>query len=112
MKRIIKALRYQMNYKDFKEENYYNETWESAIWSLYNRKNNGYGKIKSIDVGQRGRDNNGFYQNYVQVITTIDADLDEWLETLGYVFQKDEINLLEYQVEWDENIDEVIADFD
>lgn len=112
MKRIIKALRYQMNYKDFNENNNYYETWESAIWSLYNRKNYGYGKIKSIDVGQRGRDKNGFYQNYVQVITTIDADLDEWLETLGYVFQKDEINLLEYQVEWDENIDEVIAYFD
>lgn len=112
MKRIIKALEYQMNYKDFKEDNYYNETWESAIWTLYNRKNNGYGKIKSIDVGQRGRDNNGFYQNYVKIIATLDADLDEWFEKLGYVFQKDEINLLEYQVEWDENIDEVIADFD
>lgn len=106
----IKAIEYVMNYKDFNEK--YGD-WDTAIWHLFNAKNN-WSEVLMLDVLQGCRDENGFYPNFVKLVVTKDGriDWDAYLKGLGYGFKKSEINLIKVIIEWNEGMDEVIAEFD
>lgn len=109
----IKAVEYICGYKSFKKEEGYN--WTSAIWDLFNFKNTwSNSSIIKLDVNQFGKDDNGFYENYIDLIVSVDSkvDWDEYLSGLGYGFTKHDITVMKYIVDWDENIDEVVVEVD
>ena len=109
-KEKVKAVEYTMGFKDFRGTN---EEWTNNIWLLFNCKNS-YSHVLKLDVLQGSRDENGFYPNFIKLIVKDDGmvDWDGYLSGLNYGFKKANITLLKIEVEWDEGLDEVIADFD
>lgn len=108
----VKAIQYTMNYSDF-DESRGGQRWCEAIWDLFNAKNT-WGADIQIDVRQHGRDANGFYENYISLIVfgKSNFDWDYYLNRLGYGYKKQEITVLKIIARWDEDLDEVIAEFD
>jgi len=114
-KEVFKAIVYECNFKDFSKDVTKDGTpihdWSEALWHLLNAKNT-YNAVLKLDVLQRGKDENGFYQNYVYLLVEEDSDIDwdGYLKYLGYGFSKSEVNLCRYILEYDEKIDDYLLE--
>ena len=117
-RKIFKAIAYECNYKDFSKEALADGkricSWSDSLWSLINAKNTWTSSVLKLDVLLRGKDELGFYQNYVYLLVKKDSPIgwDEYLKSLGYSFTKQEVNVAAYTVEWDEKIDEYLLEVD
>ena len=105
-KEIIKAFAYECNYKDFSKATNKDGKpiydWGEAVWSLFNAKNAYTSSVLKLDVLQRGKDDNGFYQNYIYLLVKEDSDIrwDDYLKSLGYGFTKDTVNVEKIILDW------------
>ena len=88
---LIEATVYECNYKDFSKATTKDGTpiydWSNAVWSLYNTKNGYSNAVLKLDILQRGKDENGFYQNYIYLVVRRRSEYmwEEYLKSLGYV---------------------------
>lgn len=108
-KEQVKAVEFICKYSDFTGDD-----WNGALWELYNGINTYGWKAIKLDVRQLGRNESGFYENYVNLIVPVD-NADRWakmLDVLGYGFTREEITVLKYIVEYNPDIDEVVAEID
>lgn len=110
----LKGMQYTMTYSNYRTENVNGLKWGDAIWELFNTKNMGYRDVYQLDVLQAGKNDYGFYENFIRLTVPVEDQQiwDDYLWRLGYGFKKDEVTLLRILVEWDEGIDEVVAEFD
>ena len=114
MQERLEAIEYTMAFHHFREENVSGYKWSEAIWELFNIKNMGIREVYKLDVRQAGKDATGFYENFI-VLTVPREDQkiwDDYLWRLGYGYNRYDVTLLRITAEWDEGIDDVIAEFD
>lgn len=117
MREKIKAVRYAMPYHKFNEKNYNQRTWTDAVWELYNIKNMFGSGIIKLDILQAGKNEQGFYENYIEMYVEKkeEAFWDDRLAGLGYGYDKDDATVLKIVPNWEtitDDITEVIAEFD
>lgn len=114
MQEIVKATEFSMGYKNYNDDNPNGLKWGQAFWELANIKNMGIREVYKLDVRQAGKDDWGFYENFITLIVPKEDEQiwTDYLPRIGYRFTKYDINLLRITAEWDEGIDEVIAEFD
>ena len=116
MREIIKAIAYECNYKNFKKDTDMDGDpiydWGEAVFALFNAKNSHERSVLKLDIMQRGKDDNGFYQNYIYFVVKKDSPVlwDEYLTSLGYVYTKKEINLCKIVIDYTEGIDDYIVE--
>ena len=107
--KVTKAKEYIMNYKDFKG----NECeWTENVWRLFNAKNNNRKDVILLDVLQGGKDENGFYPNFIKLVVTENSAID-WelfLSLLKYDYKIYDVNVKTIFVEWVEDIDEYVVE--
>ena len=115
---LIEATVYECNYKDFSKATTKDGTpiydWSNAVWSLYNTKNSYSNAVLKLDILQRGKDENGFYQNYIYLVVKRNSEYmwEEYLKSLGYGFSKYEITLCRIFIGYEEGIDEYLLEVD
>ena len=115
---LIEATVYECNYKDFSKATTKDGTpiydWSNAVWSLYNTRNGYSNAVLKLDILQRGKDENGFYQNYIYLVVRRHSEYmwEEYLKSLGYVYSKYEITLCRIFIDYEEGIDEYLLEVD
>ena len=113
---VFEAFAYECNYKDFSKDIYSNGkpvyNWSEALWSLISAKNTYTNSVLKLDVFIRGKDENGFYQNYIYLLVKENSVIrwDEYLKSLGYGYSKRRIKVCRYIIEWDEQFDEYLLE--
>ena len=113
---VIKAIAYECNYKDFSKAVYKDGRpiydWSEALWSLLNAKNIYHREVLKLDVLQRGKDDTGFYQNYIYLLVPENSGIlwDDYLISLGYVYSKDEIEVCRYYIDYQEGIEDYLLE--
>jgi len=114
MQEIVKATEFSMGFKGFNDHNPSGLKWSDAFWEVANMVNCGIREVYKFEVRQAGKDDNGFYENFISLIVPMsDSRIwGEYLERLGFGYREYTINLLRITAEWNEGIDEVVAEFD
>lgn len=117
MRENVKCVRYAMPYRKFNEKNYNQRTWTDAVWELYNIKNMFDRGIIKLDIMQAGKNEQGFYENYIEMYVEKkeEAFWDDRLASLGYGYDKEDATVLKIVPNWEtitDDITEVIAEFD